>query len=498
MDTAGLTNPLFFVGVVENIEDKRHEGRVQVRAFGTHGTNKEIETPDLPWAICVQGNYDPNNPPPPLNSFVWGVFMDGRNAQHPMILGLIPSQYVQEHDPAKAGWGVIPEKDGKVQAKGMTPQDIGLPQQSRLATGENLNETYIPTQELNRVHDQKVGGQTDTWAEPGSAYAAKYPYNRVIETASHSIELDDSPGGERIMINHKSGAYIQIDSKGTVTERAEADRYEINIGTKHESSGHSSVTINGNAHVYVKGNKTEEIEGDYRMLVHGNAEFGVGGQMNLNGGEQVQIRGGDVKIDANVGVLNLFGKESIVADGGEQVIVTGQNVNITSLLDMELYSTLGMKFTCINDLTASSNDVNFNVGFKGFNIWGIGNTTIDTPLVKSIGVIQATAVSSLRGDFATLGAPLPISTSPGSPCAPGPGRTPPLNIPSGLFFTLPELNFAIPALFAGSQTKMPEPPSKSTNIMPGGYFAMGWAAGFVSPIEDEATDIVSKIKEILF
>ena len=97
-----------------------------------------------------------------------------------------------------------------------------------------------------------------------------------------------------------------------------------------------------------------------------------------------------------------------------------------------------------------------------------------------------------------MGAPLPISTSPGSPCAPGPGRTPPLNIPSGLFFTLPELNFAIPALFAGSQTKMPEPPSKSTNIMPGGYFAMGWAAGFVSPIEDEATDIVSKIKEILF
>ena len=45
------------------------------------------------------------------------------------------------------------------------------------------------------------------------------------------------------MIHHDSGAYIQIDSKGTVSEKAAADRYEINIGTKHESSGHSVVTL---------------------------------------------------------------------------------------------------------------------------------------------------------------------------------------------------------------------------------------------------------------
>ena len=151
----------------------------------------------------------------------------------------------------------------------------------------------------------------ETWAEPPSAYAAKYPYNKVLKTANHSIELDDSPGAERITIHHRAGSYIEIDSIGTVKERAQGDRYEVNIGTKHESSGHQVVTINGNAHVYVKGNKTEEIEGDYKMLVHGNAEFGVGGQLNLNGGTQTQIRGGDVKIEANVGVMTLMGKKEI-------------------------------------------------------------------------------------------------------------------------------------------------------------------------------------------
>lgn len=500
MDMAGIKDPIFFIGVVENNIDPRSEGRVAVRAFGFHGTNNDdkggVKTEDLPWAICVSGNYDPNNPPPPLNSFVWGMFLDGRTAQHPMILGLIPSQYAAEHDPAKDGWGVIPPKDAAALAKGMDPRNFGLPQQSKLATGEALGETYILEQDLNRVHDQKVANSDDSWSEPPVAYSAKYPYNKVIETSQHSIELDDTPNGERIHIRHKSGAYIQIDAKGTVTERAEADRYEVNIGTKHESSGHSVVTINGNAHVYVKGNKTEEIEGDYRMLVHGNAEYGVGGQFNINGGEQLQMRAGDVKIDAHVGIMNLFAQESIVADGGQQFIAKANNVNITSILDMELYSTLGMKFTCINDLTASSNDVNFNVGFKGFNVWGIGNTTIDTPVIKSIGAIQATAVSSLRGDFASLGAPLPISTSPGSPTAPSAGRTFPLNIPTGLFFTLPELNFALPAVFAGSQTEMPEPPSKSTAIIPRGYFAKGFVSGYVNtPVSDSATNVVSKLKK---
>ena len=91
----GITNPLFFVGVVENNIDPQLEGRVQVRAFSIHGDNKEVPTPDLPWATVVKGDYDPNGLPPPLNSFVYGMFLDGRTAQHPMLLGLIPSPYRQ-------------------------------------------------------------------------------------------------------------------------------------------------------------------------------------------------------------------------------------------------------------------------------------------------------------------------------------------------------------------------------------------------------------------
>ena len=215
----GIRNPLFFMGVVERNDDPRLEGRVQVRAFSVHGKNhqNEVPTTDLPWAVCVAGNYSPNNPPPKLNSFVYGMFLDGRDAQHPLILGLIPTQFAEVIDPAKNGWGVIPDKDGNVSAHGSSPRDFGSPQNSNLARGENLNDTYIESQELNRVLGSRIAGTDETWDEPPTAYAAQYPYNKVVETAKHSVEIDDTPGAERIMIHHDSGSYIQMDSSGSVS-----------------------------------------------------------------------------------------------------------------------------------------------------------------------------------------------------------------------------------------------------------------------------------------
>ena len=70
----GIRNPMFFIGVIEDNDDKSYQGRVKVRAFGAHGFNTDIKTGDLPWALCVSGAYTPNNPIPPLNSFVFGVF----------------------------------------------------------------------------------------------------------------------------------------------------------------------------------------------------------------------------------------------------------------------------------------------------------------------------------------------------------------------------------------------------------------------------------------
>ena len=337
-----LANPMFFVGVIENKVDPRLEGRVQVRAFGVHGLNTEVPTEALPWAQVIHGDYNPNNLPDE-NDWVFGVFLDGRDAQQPMVLGLIPTLMAEQIDPEKNGWGVIPEENADLRAKKSTPEEIGQPSNSRLHRGENIEDTYVVAHEMNRVEDIESAEGGPTWSETVPAYKTEYPFNHVWETKHHSIELDDSRGGERITIRHKEGGYIEIDSAGTTTNKSVGDVYEVYDKNHHQVVGgkqknsFSTITINGNAYVRVNGNKTEEITGDYQQIVHGNAIMSVGGQLTFNATEQVQLRAADLKLEANVGTMAIKAAK-------EMQIQSGVGLNLKSkLMWQQATDTLNIK-----------------------------------------------------------------------------------------------------------------------------------------------------------
>lgn len=443
----GIRDPLFFIGVVERNDDPQLEGRVQVRAFSVHGTNKEVPTPSLPWAVCASGSYDPNCPPPPLNSFVYGLFLDGRDAQHPMVLGLIPTQFAEPIDPEKNGWGVIPNRDGYILAKGSTPRDYGQPQQSRLARGESIEETYVIAQEMGRVEKVKIAGEEDiTWDEPGPAYAAKYPFNRVIETAKHSIEIDDTPGGERIMIRHKEGSYVQIDAKGNTTHKSVGDKFEVNDEQQHVYvGGHSIIHVHGDSRVYTHGNKIEEVNGDYQLIVHGNAMFGVGGQMNLNASEQIQARGADVKIEANVSTMALYAKKDMQIGSGIAINVTAKNMYTDMSNLYHVYSENELRLLTKNmfqEATQADGD-GFNIkSATGIQIGSDSKISLDAPLVAADDIIQ------LANSLADI--PADASTTAATPAA---------------------------------KTVIPEPPAKSTSIF-NGIIASSDSVGFLSTDDD--------------
>jgi hypothetical protein len=349
----GITNPLWFIGVVENNVDERLEGRVQVRAFNVHGTVDEIPSENLPWAIPISGNYNPNNPPPALNSWVFGFFVDGRDAQQPMILGLIPTQMTEPVNPRVTGWGRIPNSapsDYDRLAQGSRARDFGQPQMSRLARGESIEETYVVAQEANRVIGIQSTPEQPAWEEPGSAYAAQYPFNRVIETSSgHSIEIDDTPGAERIMVFHRSGSFVQIDSRGTRVDKTVSDNYEINQTNSHVYiGGKSIVTIEGDSHVVVKGNKTEEIFGDYRQLIHGNHEVSVASQMNFNAGDEIQSRAAKIRLQSNLSGIDIKSEKQINIESKEETSIKSgktllqeskEDTNIKSEKNINIQST---------------------------------------------------------------------------------------------------------------------------------------------------------------
>ena len=424
----GIKNPLFFIGVVENNDDPQLEGRIQVRAFSIHGDNTQIAAEDLPWAICAQA-FGATMTPPPLNAFVYGMMLDGRDAQTPLILGMIPGQTVKGGlDQEKNGYGVIPHRNGNELSQGTAPRDVGQSNMPRLARGEYIHQTYVLGQEMGRSEGLKIGGTRDdddkykTWSEPSSAYNAQYPHNRVIETAHHSIELDDTPGSERIMIHHKSGSFVQIDSTGAHTQKTTGDRYDVTDGNLHQSTGDGGnhyVTIGGNAHVYVAGNKTEEIEGDYNLIVRGNAQFGSGGAMYLNA-EMIEARGGDVKIEAKStaslkAVKELFlgasgftpGVPSLTGapgpDGGD-VKITGNKIYTTGYYSVESWSGLFTKLTSVIDTHMTGS--NLFIGMTGAipSFTPVPGLPIGTPPVNAPVITQGINIlSGAKTNISTLG-----------------------------------------------------------------------------------------------
>ena len=356
----GIYEPLFFIGCVENNVDERLEKRVQVRAFGVHGTVDQVPTESLPWATLVYGSYDPNSPLPPINSFVFGFFIDGRDAQQPMIIGLIPTQMTEVIDPAVTGWGALPGRDANILAKGSAPEDYGQPANSRLERGENIDQTYVLLQEMNRIKGiptarMNSDDETPPFEEPAPSYNAQYPFNRVIETTGHSIELDDTPGAERITIFHRSGSYVSIDSAGTSVHKSISDKYEINDANQHVYiGGKSHVTIMGDSRVLVKGNKIEEVEGDFMQIVHGNHLLSVAGQMNLNASEEVQMRAAKLRLEANVEGINIKAGKDIKIQSGENTHIKSKAMFIDSELSAYIKSGADIRIEATGKISEKS------------------------------------------------------------------------------------------------------------------------------------------------
>jgi len=469
----GISNPLFFIGVIEDNNDPRLEGRVRVRAFSVHGTSDQIKPHELPWAICAAGNYDPNNLPPALNSFVYGMFLDGRDAQHPLVLGLIPQQMTEAADPIKYGWGVVPEFDGTINAKGSAPRDIGNPQNSRLARGENLEETYILPQEMNRVEDAKVAGTDEKWSEPNSAYAAKYPYNRVIETSKHSVEIDDTPGAERIMIHHGAGSFVQMDSTGTTTYKSSKDHYTVTGGNEHlHVRGRSVVHIHGDSHVYTHGNKTEEVNGNYKLQVHGSAEFSIANQLNLNAGTQIQARATDVKIEANAGQVTVKAATAVHIEGLENLILNSDYINISAdgsdKSDVDIFASGSLNSTAVFDHSLSASNISIRASASSSASEVSAGLNLHSNSVMNISAsgtldIQAIGAATLNGST--------VAIADGSPSV-----------------SQPSYSITTPT-FGVSKIKMPEPTSMSVSAPIGQKYSSGSAVGIIS-----ASDEITKKK----
>jgi hypothetical protein len=258
---AGLNGFVWWIGVVEDRTDPLKLGRCRVRIAGWHSEKvTELPTNNLPWAQAMMPVNNPNTYTPKESDMVVGFFLDGENAQQPIIMGVLPGiPLVSSNE--KTGFGdtrtskqieIAPAKPG--QDKTSYPRYLDEPTTSRLARNEQPTQIDLLNQ-LASSSGNKYG------VEKSPSYNAKYPYNNAIETESgHAFELDDTPNYERINLMHRGGSHLEFRPEGSVQQKI------MNNSTR---------MIGKDEVVHIKGNQLIYIDGDLTYKVGGSVTFQV-------------------------------------------------------------------------------------------------------------------------------------------------------------------------------------------------------------------------------
>jgi predicted ThiF/HesA family dinucleotide-utilizing enzyme len=308
-DFAGKNGFTWWIGIVEDRQDPLKLGRCRVRCVGWHAEDKmHLPTNMLPWATPSYPVNNTNTYTPKEGDMVFGFFMDGENAQNPIILGVFPSIPLKAanrqeafNDPRtdeqltnsprtpasktynKNGLGITITEKQKAES---FPRELDEPTTSRIARNESeyITKTYIQERKDNVVTN--VPTFNGSWSEPVTQYAAKYPYNNVTETESgHIVEFDDTPGKERIHFAHRNGTFQEMFPNGDKVEKVTRDNYTIIMKDDHVYiMGKCNITVQGDAEVYVQKNASVKVDGNVNVRVGGNYNEQVGGTYTVQSG----------------------------------------------------------------------------------------------------------------------------------------------------------------------------------------------------------------------
>ncbi len=171
--------------------------------------------------------------------------------------------------------------------------------------------------------------ERDNQRLPEPSAEPEYPYNKINQTASgHRIEIDDTPGKERIFEGHMAGTYREISPDGKLVESVVGNKFSYVKGT-------STVTIDGFLDAKVTGSKIViiggsllEIAGKMDIVVYGDANIVVAKDAKITGKNILLSADKDINIEAGRDI-KLKAKRDIIGIAKSFLQLSGTNMTLT-------------------------------------------------------------------------------------------------------------------------------------------------------------------------
>jgi len=245
--------------------------------------------------------------------------------------------------------------------------------------GPSINKAAVGTK-VNKLYTG--GGDYDVPLNIPEQMPSQYPFNQVDETPSgHVIEMDDTPGGERVLIRHRKGSGVELRADGTVVISALNNKVEVTGGDQTVIvEGHGNLVYNGNLNLRVSGDMNVDVGGDYNLNVSGNrkdetgrnfsnhitgdvTEHLLGTKIEKVVGRNVQINLADfdhgIKGSADImveGNYELSSHKEMVLSSTERLDAISKKVRVTGSKRLDIqgsYGTIGGAFTRFTGQTYS-------------------------------------------------------------------------------------------------------------------------------------------------
>jgi len=321
----GFKNLTAFIAIVEDVDAQ--SGRVQIRAFGFHPSYAEDPQFEGPWSTMVNGSYGHMSLMPQPSEWVFGFFLDGDDAQQPILLGSISGA----NSTMPAGSGDEAENEYVKPSKEALAR-FGQGPMHPSISGEDTEITPTFAASVDAKENISTADGT-TFSEPSPVQGGDPSKVSVIgstQTGSF-VEVSGTEDNEHITLNHVSGSSIQVDPDGNVKIKSSGDQYLISSGHSREyTSGRKDLVVEGSYSINVKGGDCNiKVSGDMNFDVLNNTNFNISGKLNFNVAEGINLTGSKISMHAREDNIDIY-------SGGELRSYSEGNMVLTSASDQYL------------------------------------------------------------------------------------------------------------------------------------------------------------------
>ena len=165
------------------------------------------------------------------------------------------------------------------------------------ASAGNWNEPVTPYGKIKGRKIKSKKGKKST----------VYPFNKVYESESgHIIEVDDTPGAERLHQFHRSGTFEEMHPNGDKVDKVVRDRYTSVLRDDYiHIDGNQNLTVDKALKILINADK-----GRNSPNSNTNFDIEIGDNANINilvnkGNCNVKLRQGDINLLLEAGDVNI-------------------------------------------------------------------------------------------------------------------------------------------------------------------------------------------------